>query len=268
MQSKEIELRDEQVRFLKETILALEQEKDSLANQNAQWKAKLKQMAAEITQYNTTVVQKIYEENQDLLRQVADLELQLEIVGQEREEAVLRLRESEGRVASHSSEKQEMSTVNESLKEARSKQEKRAALLEKENRELQTKNIALQRQLDESSSQIAYCSQQIDVLTQKHHDALKLAEKRLKQTAEKMVPREELERAERDAKDGAVRNKQLRGDLDKMGRENERLKFDLGSCRDRLLSLEVREETRSQQLRIDLVNLSQSVKIGKRVAEF
>lgn len=71
MQSKEIQLRDEQVRFLKETILALEQEKDNLASQNAQWKIKLKQMTAEITQYNTNVVQKIYEENQELLRQVS-----------------------------------------------------------------------------------------------------------------------------------------------------------------------------------------------------
>ena len=58
------------MRFLKETILALEQEKDTLASQNAQWKVKLKQMTAEITQYNTNVVQKIYEENQELLRQV------------------------------------------------------------------------------------------------------------------------------------------------------------------------------------------------------
>ena len=59
------------MRFLKETILALEQEKDNLASQNAQWKLKLKQMTAEITQYNTNVVQKIYEENQELLRQVS-----------------------------------------------------------------------------------------------------------------------------------------------------------------------------------------------------
>lgn len=45
MQSKEIELRDEQLRFLKETILALEQEKDTLAAQTAHWKGKVKQMS-------------------------------------------------------------------------------------------------------------------------------------------------------------------------------------------------------------------------------
>jgi hypothetical protein len=72
------------------------------------------------------------------------------------------------------------------------------------------KNISLQRQLDESSSQVNYCSQQIDVLTQKHHESLKTAEKRLKQTVEKMVAREELERSEKEVKDAGVRNKQLR----------------------------------------------------------
>jgi chromosome segregation ATPase len=131
MQSKEIELRDEQMRFLKETILALEQEKDSLAAQSAHWKNKVKQMSAEIANYNATVVQKIYEENQELMAQVADLQQQLDAVSEEREEALGRLRESEGRLQSHSSEKQELSTVNDSLKEARSKQEKRVALLEK-----------------------------------------------------------------------------------------------------------------------------------------
>ena len=268
MQSKEIELRDEQVRFLKETILALEQEKDSLLAQHAHSRAKLKQMAAEIANYNTTVVQKIYEENQELLRQLAALQEQLEAALSQRDEAAGRLRESEGRVQSHSSEKQELSTANESLKEARSRQDKRVAVLEKENRELQGKNIALQRQLDESSSQISYCSQQIDVLTQKHHEALKLAEKRLRQATEKMVAREDFERAERDARDASARNKQLRGDLERAGRENERLRLEMSALRDRLVSAEVREETRSQQLRIDLANLSQSVKIGKRVAEF
>lgn len=74
MQSKEIELRDEQVRFLKETILALEQEKDTLLAHNVHSKARLKQMAAQIASYNINVVQKIYEENQELLRQLTDLE--------------------------------------------------------------------------------------------------------------------------------------------------------------------------------------------------
>lgn len=73
MQNKEIELRDEQIRFLKETMLALEQERDVLFSQNGQWKIKLKTMAAEITQYNANVVQKIYEENQDLLKNVQQL---------------------------------------------------------------------------------------------------------------------------------------------------------------------------------------------------
>jgi len=41
-------------------VLALEQEKDSFAHQNNQLKNKLKIMAAEITNYNSTVVQKIY----------------------------------------------------------------------------------------------------------------------------------------------------------------------------------------------------------------
>jgi hypothetical protein len=30
----------------------------------------------------------------------------------------------------------------------------------------------------------------------------------------------------------------------------------------------VKEETKSQQLRIDLANLSQSIKIGKKITEF
>lgn len=80
MQSKEIELRDEQLRFLKETILALEQEKDTLAAQTAHWKGKVKQMSTEIANYNTTVVQKIYDENQELLAQVAELQQKLEAV--------------------------------------------------------------------------------------------------------------------------------------------------------------------------------------------
>jgi prephenate dehydrogenase len=39
-------------------------------------------MAAEIAQYNANVVQKIYEENQDLLKHVAELEEQLEATNQ------------------------------------------------------------------------------------------------------------------------------------------------------------------------------------------
>lgn len=53
--------------------MALEQERDVLFGQNAQWKIKLKTMAAEIAQYNSNVVQKIYEENQELIRNVQQL---------------------------------------------------------------------------------------------------------------------------------------------------------------------------------------------------
>lgn len=56
--------------FLKETILALEQEKDAVVHQNCQLKHKLKTMANEITQYNANVVQKIYNENQQLNAEV------------------------------------------------------------------------------------------------------------------------------------------------------------------------------------------------------
>ena len=45
VQSRDLELKDEQIRFLKETILALEQEKDGLAHHNHQLKMKLKTMA-------------------------------------------------------------------------------------------------------------------------------------------------------------------------------------------------------------------------------
>lgn len=55
-------------------MLALEQERDVLFGQNAQWKLKLKTMAAEISQYNANVVQKIYEENQELIKNVQQLE--------------------------------------------------------------------------------------------------------------------------------------------------------------------------------------------------
>lgn len=42
-------------------------------------------MAAEIANYNTNVVQKIYQENQELLSQLSELEEKLEIVTQEKE---------------------------------------------------------------------------------------------------------------------------------------------------------------------------------------
>ena len=66
IQNKELELKDDQIKFLKETILVLEQEKDALAHHNHTLKQKLKTMANEINNYNTNVVQKIYEENQNL----------------------------------------------------------------------------------------------------------------------------------------------------------------------------------------------------------
>lgn len=75
-------------------MLALEQERDVLFGQNAQWKLKLKTMAAEIAQYNTNVVQKIYEENQELIKNVQQLEDELEVIAQEKEEALKLLRES------------------------------------------------------------------------------------------------------------------------------------------------------------------------------
>lgn len=38
--------------------------------------------------------------------------------------------------------------------------------------------------------------------------------------------------------------------------------------KDKLLSFDIKEETKSQQLKIDLINLRESVKIGKKIAEF
>ena len=70
IQSRDLELKDEQIRFLKETILTLEQEKDSVAHHNHQLKTKLKAMAGEISDYNANVVQKIYQENQELIDNV------------------------------------------------------------------------------------------------------------------------------------------------------------------------------------------------------
>jgi uncharacterized protein YoxC len=72
-QSRDLELKEEQVRFLKETILAMEQEKDCLAHHNHQLKQKLKTMAAEITNYNSSVVQQVYRQNQELLQAVEQL---------------------------------------------------------------------------------------------------------------------------------------------------------------------------------------------------
>lgn len=83
-----------------------------------------------------------------------------------------------------------------------------------------------------------------------------------------MAPREELEKTEKELKDTINRNKQLRTDLERAAKENEKLKFELSACRDRIISLEVQEETKSLQLQIDLANLSQSIKIGKKIAEF
>jgi hypothetical protein len=50
----------------------MEQEKDQILNQNSQLKARLKTMASEIANYNTTVVHKIYDENQLLLKRVEE----------------------------------------------------------------------------------------------------------------------------------------------------------------------------------------------------
>ncbi len=71
-QNREIQLKEDQIRFLKETILVMEQEKDQILNQNSQLKARLKTMASEIANYNTTVVHKIYDENQLLLKRVEE----------------------------------------------------------------------------------------------------------------------------------------------------------------------------------------------------
>jgi len=65
-------LKEDQIRFLKETILVMEQEKDHIFNQNSQLKARLKTMASEIANYNTNVVHKIYDENQLLLKRVEE----------------------------------------------------------------------------------------------------------------------------------------------------------------------------------------------------
>lgn len=54
-------MKEDQIRFLKETILVMEQEKDQILNQNSQLKARLKTMASEIANYNTNVVHKIYD---------------------------------------------------------------------------------------------------------------------------------------------------------------------------------------------------------------
>ena len=45
-------------------------------------------------------------------------------------------------------QKQELLEVSEMLKEVKSKNEKKINILEKENKEIQQKNIALQRQVD------------------------------------------------------------------------------------------------------------------------
>ena len=50
--------------------MTLEQEKDSVAHHNHQLKNKLKAMAGEISDYNANVVQKIYQENQELIDNV------------------------------------------------------------------------------------------------------------------------------------------------------------------------------------------------------
>ncbi len=71
-QNREIQLKEDQIRFLKETILVMEQEKDQILNQNSQLKARLKTMASEIANYNTNVVHKIYDENQLLLKRVEE----------------------------------------------------------------------------------------------------------------------------------------------------------------------------------------------------
>jgi hypothetical protein len=123
----------------------------------------------------------------------------------------------------------------------------------------------LQRQVEDSSSQIAYCSQQIDILTQKHHEALKANEKKVKQVVEKMVPKEDFQTVERELKETGHRCKQLKDDLDRAVKEKQKMGLELSGYREKMLDRKIMEETETLQIKTDLSNLVQSLKMGKQI---
>lgn len=81
----------------------------------------------------------------------------------------------------------------------------------------------LQRQLDDSSTQITFCSQQIDILTQKYQETLKANDKKMKQTMEKMISREDHQSLERDLKEMSLRYKELREQNERVGKEKRKM---------------------------------------------
>lgn len=131
VQCRDLQLKQEQVRFLKETILALEQEKDAIGHQNHQLKVKLKTMASEIAQYNTSVVQKIYQENQELIQETATIREENDRLADEIAEASRKAKDFESQLQTSIREKLELSESLTKLRESSSRDEKKMGVLEK-----------------------------------------------------------------------------------------------------------------------------------------
>ena len=91
---------------------------------------------------------------------------------------------------------------------------------------------------------------------------------KLKQTTEKMVLREELEKAVKDLKESQSKGQTYLKENQKMKKDIDHLKLDLMSAKEKVNNLEIMEETKSFQLKMDLLNLGESVKMAKKVTEF
>lgn len=61
-----MEIKDEQIRFLKDTIQSLEDERDEANRIRNTLKNKLDVVMSEVSQYNETVVKKMYTENEEM----------------------------------------------------------------------------------------------------------------------------------------------------------------------------------------------------------
>lgn len=72
---------------------------------------------------------------------------------------------------------------------------------------------------------MSYFSQQIDVLTRKYQEAVKASERKLKNTVERMVSREQFEAVLEESRMSREQSEKLRKELEKALRNGERLRL-------------------------------------------
>ena len=83
-----------------------------------------------------------------------------------------------------------------------------------------------------------------------------------------MVGKDEFERIEKELKDSFARNSKILKDIERRDKEKEKLKLELLTCKEKIITFEINQETKSLQLKTDLINLAASIKLGKKIAEF